>query len=271
MTAFVSVPKAMWVNQVTIDKINDVIDFTTGIGCKHLFYGIGANTTAVINGMKTGQPTASFQAMRTFQQAGGKIWLMGGTVGWLSKPAVVPTAAATIIEVIAGNGSLFAGIHLDVEPWDVTLNPSWPTTKVQDCTNLYTLYGTVKKALPSGAKISAAMTGQVATIFPAGSDTSFLASYQTRLHEIAMMFYWNTLTADAKNTAAARAILNARKNWWFGQSFKQGGSGSWWKQNPNGQTNRTAMASLWDETAKPSNAKGIALYTYNDLISQLVT
>lgn len=269
MTDFPSVPKAIWVNQVTVDNIGTVIDYANSIGCQTLFYGIGANTATVINGMKTGQPAASFSAMQAFQQAGGRIWLMGGTFGWLSNPASVPAAANTILQVIAGNPGLFAGIHLDVEPWDLSANPNWPTNKVQNCTDLGTLYATVRAALPSGAGISAAMSGQCATIFPTGSSTSFLASYQATLDEVAMMFYWNSLAQDETNTATARAILTQRSNWWFGQNFKQGGAGSWWAADPDTAANELAMASLWDDIAAPDNALGIALFTYNDLPSQL--
>jgi hypothetical protein len=75
-----------------------VIAYANAIGCKTLFYGIGANDAATITGMKSGQPASAFTATDNFKKAGGRFWLMGGNATWLNNPGVVPTPIATYIE-----------------------------------------------------------------------------------------------------------------------------------------------------------------------------
>src|SRR5262245_61653399 len=132
-TSFNSIPKAMWINTTAIGQIATAITYANSIRCKHLFYGIGTNSASVIQGMLSQKPAAAFTAMTNFQAAGGKLWLMGGDVGWLDTPSVVPTAAQTILNVINANPGLFAGIHCDVEPWGAWNKDTPMSTKVSDC------------------------------------------------------------------------------------------------------------------------------------------
>lgn len=114
---------------------------------------------------------------------GAAVCALGGDPGWLDRPALAATWAATALRA---GGPALEGVQLDVEPWAL---PGWAQDPAAGARRLLGVLDGVRAALPTGAALGTDAPWWLTTIAAPDGAGSLLDAVLTRVDRVVVVAF----------------------------------------------------------------------------------